>query len=118
MWNINKEVFSQYARILDRKENYCYQYHGEYMFLFLKERERYFNEILRLKGYVLLNDVYDSIGLSRIPDYHNVGWLYNEEDPIGDNFIDFGIYDLTKLVNGMCDENIIIDFNVDGIIRY
>ena len=117
MRNINKEVFSQYSRLLDKEENYCYQYHGELMFLFLEERERYFNEILRLKGYVLLNDVYESIGLSRIPDYYNVGWLYNEENPIGDNFIDFGIYNLSDLINGMPDE-IIIDFNVDGVIRY
>lgn len=69
------------------------------------------------KGHVLLNDVYESIGLSRILEYYDIGWLYNEENPVGDNFIDFGIYNLSDLINSMPDE-IIIDFNVDGVIRY
>ena len=118
MRNINKEVFSQYARILD-ETNYYYNYHGSNFYLFLKVREQYFNDLLRSQGYVLLNDVYESLGLSRVQEYDNVGWLYNEENPVGDNFIDFGISNLViNLVNGILDENIIIDFNVDGVIRY
>ena len=115
---INDEVFSQYARILDKNENYYYNLHGSSIVLFLKVRERHFNELLKLQGYVLLNDVYESLGLSRVQEYDNVGWLYNEENPVGDNFIDFGLYDLTKLMNGIDDEHIILDFNVDGVIRY
>ena len=115
---INDETFSQYARILDKNENYYYNLHGSSIVLFLKVRERHFNELLKLHGYVLLNDVYESLGLSRVQEYDNVGWLYNEENPVGDNFIDFGISNLVNLVNGIVDENIIIDFNVDGVIRY
>ena len=89
------------------------------MFLFLKAREQYFNDLLKSNGHVLLNDVYESIGLSRILEYYDIGWLYNEENPVGDNFIDFGISNLViNLVNGILDENIIIDFNVDRVIRY
>ena len=117
MNSINKEVCSQYARILD-ETNYYYNYHGSIFYLFLKVREQYFNNLLRSKGYVLLNDVYGYLGLSRVQEYNNVGWLYNEENPVGDNFIDFGISNLVNLVNGIVDENIIIDFNVDGVIRY
>ena len=46
-----------------------------------------------------------------------VGWIYDEEHPIGDNYVDFGIYDLrnTEFVNG--HENVaLLDFNVDGNI--
>ena len=48
------------------------------------------------------------------------GWIYDEEHPVGDNFIDFGIYDLDKernraFVNGY-ERNILLDFNVDGNI--
>ena len=117
MNSINKEVCSQYARILD-ETNYYYNYHGSIFYLFLKAREQYFIDLLRSQGYVLLNDVYGSLGLSRVQEYNNVGWLYNEENPVGDNFIDFGISNLVNLVNGIVDENIIIDFNVDGVIRY
>ena len=118
MRNISNEVFSQYSRVLDRT-NYCYNYYyyGDDMFLFLKAREQYFNDLLKSNGHVLLNDVYESIGLSRILEYYDIGWLYNEENPVGDNFIDFGIYNLSDLINSMPDE-IIIDFNVDGVIRY
>ena len=116
MNDIRNEVCSQYARILDETNHY-YNYHGSNLYLFLKVREQYFNDLLRLQGYVLLNDVYGSLGLSRVQEYDNVGWLYNEENPVGDNFIDFGISNLVNLVNGIVDENIILDFNVDGVIR-
>jgi hypothetical protein len=49
-----------------------------------------------------------------------VGWVYDEKNPTGDNFVDFGIYDTTKknnvdFVNGL-KSGILLDFNVDGEI--
>ena len=48
------------------------------------------------------------------------GWVYNEENPRGDNYIDFGIFDVNKepardFVNGY-EKSILLDFNVDGPI--
>ena len=49
-----------------------------------------------------------------------VGWIYDEKNPVGDNYIDFGIYDVNKpqnrdFVNGI-ERVILLDFNVDGNI--
>ena len=49
-----------------------------------------------------------------------MGWIYDEKNPKGDNFVDFGIYDITKevnrdFVNGY-ERTILLDFNVDGPI--
>jgi hypothetical protein len=51
---------------------------------------------------------------------HEVGWVYDEKNPVGDNFVDFGIYDLYNeraraFVNGY-ERTILLDFNVDGVI--
>ena len=49
-----------------------------------------------------------------------VGWIYDKEHPTGDNFVDFGIYNLNiekarDFVNGY-ERSIVLDFNVDGPI--
>lgn len=49
-----------------------------------------------------------------------VGWIYDKKNPIGDNYVDFGIYDTSKeanrnFVNGY-ERTILLDFNVDGNI--
>ena len=46
--------------------------------------------------------------------------MYDEKEPIGDNFVDFGILDLYNekkrdFVNGY-ERTILLDFNVDGEI--
>ena len=49
-----------------------------------------------------------------------VGWVYDPEHPVGDNYVDFGLFDLDRervrrFVNGD-ERNILLDFNVDGNI--
>ena len=49
-----------------------------------------------------------------------VGWVYDPEHPVGDNFVDFRIYETNKesnrrFVNGY-EPTILLDFNVDGNI--
>lgn len=51
-----------------------------------------------------------------------VGWVYDPENPNhnGDNWVDFGIYNIDKernraFVNGY-ERSILLDFNVDGYI--
>lgn len=114
---INDEAFSQYARRLDETDMFNEDEGYELIFL-IKALEHYFNKKLKLQGHVLLNDVYESLGLSRINEYDNVGWLYNKENPIGDNFIDFGISCPFSFMYGIDKDNMILDFNVDGVIRY
>ena len=85
---------------------------------FLKAQERYATQRLKAKGILYLNEVYDLLGIPRTRAGQIVGWVYDEENPIGDNYVDFGIYDLCNeakrnFVNGY-ERTILLDFNVDG----
>ena len=64
--------------------------------------------------------MYDLLGIQRTSAGQVVGWIYDESNPIGDNYVDFGIYDLhdeakRNFVNGY-ERTILLDFNVDGDI--
>lgn len=80
--------------------------------LYLRHLERYFNDMLKARGYVMLNDVYYELGIPIEPKYHGVGWMLGK----GDDFIDFGIIDIAMLKDE--EYNIMLDFNVDGVIKY
>ena len=85
--------------------------------LFLKAQETYANDLLKQKGYLFLNDVYKLLGLSETKSGQIVGWVYDEKNPVGDNFVDFGIYKDygADFINGF-GTSILLDFNVDGNI--
>lgn len=112
-------VYSEYSKFFDES---CpgFTKDPEYNLMFLKDQQRYANDLLKSKGYLFLNDVYDMLGIPRTQAGQIVGWIYDEKNPIGDNFVDFGIYDLHKeanrdFVNGY-ERVILLDFNVDGDI--
>lgn len=87
---------------------------------FLLEQQDYANRLLRTQGHVFLNEVYDLLGAKRTKAGNVVGWVYDEKNPNGDNYIDFGIFDIHQpkardFVNGI-EKVIVLDFNVDGNI--
>lgn len=93
---------------------------GEYNRAFLLNTQNYFNDKLRIEKVVFLNDVYKALGFMPTRAGQLVGWVYDEENPIGDNFVDFGIFDLhdeqkRNFVNGY-EKSIWLDFNVDGVV--
>jgi hypothetical protein len=91
-----------------------------YSLMFLKNQQNTANDILKARGYLYLNEVYDMLGIPRSKAGQIVGWIYDEKHPIGDNFVEFGIWDkynadARDFVNGK-EQVIILDFNVDGPI--
>lgn len=93
---------------------------AEYNFIFLKHKQAEANNILQRRGYLFLNEVFDMIGMQRSSIGQTAGWVYDETNPVGDNFVDFGIFDLhdenkRNFVNGY-ERSIWLDFNVDGNI--
>ena len=91
----------------------------EWNLVFLRQRERYMNDMLKANGVVLLNDVLDGIGIPRTKAGLVVGWVWNGD---GDNEVDFGLpekgsseeQDYFYFFNG--EDSIFLDFNVDGVI--
>ena len=115
----NPTTYSDYARFFDES---CpaWQNDPEYNLTFLRAQQQYANDLLKAQGRLFLNDVYKMLGIDITKAGQVVGWIYDPDCPVGDNFVDFGIYDMSKervraFVNGY-EPNILLDFNVDGNI--
>lgn len=111
--------YSDYARFFDEASPY-WEKNAEYNLTFLRAQQAYANDLLRANGRLFLNDVYKMLGIPETKAGQVVGWVYDTKNPVGDNFVDFGIYDYTKeatrdFVNGY-ERVILLDFNVDGNI--
>lgn len=110
---------SEYARFFDETCT-AWERDAEYNHMFLVQQQNHANDLLKARGHLFLNEVYDMLGMQRSQAGQIVGWVYNEKDPIGDNFVDFGIHDLHDknkrlFVNGY-EKSILLDFNVDGVV--
>lgn len=116
---VDTEAISDYARFFDESSP-NWDKNAEYNLMFLKSQQAHANDLLRAKGRLFLNEVYDMLGIPRSAAGQVVGWIYDEKNPIGDNYVDFGIYDCYStakrdFVNGY-ERAILLDFNVDGDI--
>jgi hypothetical protein len=112
-------TYSTYARFFD---DGCkgWEKDSEYNLMFLRSQQQFSNDLLKARGHLFLNEVYDMLGIPRTKAGQVVGWVYDPENPIGDNYVDFGIYDthreaVRNFVNGY-ERIILLDFNVDGNI--
>ena len=114
----NISEHSEYARFFDETST-SYEKDAEYNLMFLRRQQDYANELLRSKGHLFLNEVYDMLGIPRTKAGQIVGWIYDEKNPNGDNYVDFNIYNGDErsraFVNGY-ERCILLDFNVDGVI--
>lgn len=125
---VNPSDVSGYARFFEKYTvddegnsvlNPHWESNNEYNIMFIKAQENYANDLLRAKKRLFLNDVYEMLGLPATKAGQVVGWVYDSEHPIGDNYVDFGLYadnlSYSDFANGF-DPAILLDFNVDGNI--
>lgn len=110
---------SAYAKFFDAA-SINWEKNPEANLMFLRAQQQYANDLLVARGHLFLNEVYDMLGIERTKAGQVVGWIYDPKNPNGDNYIDFGIYDVNKaknrdFVNGY-EPVILLDFNVDGNI--
>lgn len=111
--------YSQFARFFD---DGClgWDKDPQYSLMFLTQRQSEANTRLKKQGHLFLNEVYDMLGIPRTTIGQTVGWIYDEKNPNGDNYVDFGIFDTNRAKNGDFvngyERVIILDFNVDGRI--
>lgn len=110
---------SDYAKFFDE---YCagWTKDAERNRYFLQCQQNYANELLKQQGYLFLNDVYKMLGIPVTKAGQVVGWIYDEKNPVGDNYVDFGIFNIHRepsrdFVNGR-EPSVLLDFNVDGNI--
>jgi hypothetical protein len=109
---------SIYARFFDPTST-SWSKEPEYNLIFLKCQQNYANDLLKARGHVFLNEVYDMLGIPRSKAGAVVGWILTPDGQT-DNYINFGVFDeksetARDFVNGH-EGAILLDFNVDGII--
>jgi hypothetical protein len=125
---VNPDGVSQYAKYFDESSIHWSET-PEYNLLHLTAQQNWANDLLRTRGHVFLNEVYDMLGIPRTQAGSIVGW----KKGYGDDYIDFGIYNYMvedyrddrandtigeerrDFVNGY-RKAILLDFNVAGVI--
>jgi len=108
---------SGYARFFDQMSP-AWQKDATLNMYFLRTQQQFANDVLKSRGHLFLNEVYDMLGIPRSQAGAVVGWVRNNSE--GDNFVDFGLYNPENpagrdFVNSY-EKSILLDFNVDGII--
>ena len=88
--------------------------------VFLIQQQNWANDKLKMNGVLTLNEVYDMVGAPRTAYGQIAGWVWTEDGTIGDNFVDFGLFDVNNekacdFINGR-EKSIILDFNCIGNI--
>jgi hypothetical protein len=107
---------SVYARFFDEYSRNWSRI-PDYNRMFINAQQNYANDLLRSRGHVFLNEVYDMLGFERTKAGAVVGWV---QDYDADNYVDFGIFDgddshVRDFVNGR-EGSVLLDFNVNGVI--
>ena len=119
--NVMQDQPSGYSRWFDENNRYWTR-DAQTNLRFLKNTEAHCNDLLKLKGYLTLNEVYSQLGLPTCREGCVIGWIYDPKncDHEGDNYIDFGLYNVKRksvanFINGL-EKCVLLDFNPDGNI--
>lgn len=127
---VEKDSLSDYTFFFDESNPY-WEKDGNYNRMFLLAQQQYANDKLKANGYLFLNDVLDDLGIPRTKAGQIVGWVYNPDNPNGDNYVDFGIYETyrrdeesfvkdramhERVGKEVYERVVLLDFNVDGNI--
>lgn len=114
--NPKPEEFA-YSRVFD-STNEHWKSDSDYNYIFIENQERYFNDILKSRGHVFLNEVYEALGFPHTKEGSIVGWVFDtSEGTNAKNYIEFAIYDEQWFMEqDSVYSSIVIDFNPDGVI--
>lgn len=109
-------VTNEYVKYFTRTNPYwddC----QDYIELFLRSQQNYANDRLRVEKVLTLNDVYESLGFQKTKAGMVVGWIFDENNEDGDNFVEFRVRKVyIPNENGVDELAYAIDFNADGNI--
>lgn len=120
---INKD--NDFTRIFDRVNSVYWRNNAYYNKDFIQGVETDMNILLKKRGYVFLNDVYEALGMDGTEAGHDIGWVYKDhtEKEVREHHNCITITPITYLGDDATDFNngyepsCILDFNVDGYIR-
>lgn len=109
--------YSPYARRFDETHPQWTK-NPEMNLFYLKARQAQANDMLKTRGHLFLNEVYDLMGFPRTKAGAVVGWLYDPKRPeLGDPYVDFGMFEIQEGEDfESYAKSYILDFNVVGDI--
>lgn len=109
-------VTNEYVKYFTRTNPY-WDDTPDYVEMFLRAQQNYANDRLKIEKVLTLNDVYDSLGFQKTKAGMVVGWVLDENNEDGDNFIEFHVHKV-YIPNEYGEDELAyaIDFNVDGNI--
>ena len=113
---LNGETVSMYGRVYGPESSQYSRTNPAMNWLTIKKKLDWVNDLLRARGHVFLNEVYDELGFERTKEGAIVGWVFNQDN--GDDYIDFGPWwqSLETVEEAGPGGVIVLDFNVDGVI--
>lgn len=103
------------------------RYWDDYCMTVNKERafkaQAKFNDLLRARGYVFLNEILEYFDIPKIAEGQFLGWIYDPNDPKLHNKVDFGLLDgeletVVRFINCQPTTYAIFNFNLDGDISH
>lgn len=93
-----------------------WQPNADYNEMFLRNTERFCNELFHSRGHLFLNEVLDALGMERTQAGSICGWIKGA----GDDDVDFGYWENFRkdysVDSDLCVKNIHLNFNCDGVI--
>lgn len=116
------DICSPYAFIFD-EGNRNFKNSAKYNEMFLRSKQAWFNDMLRINKHVFLNDVLEELGMRKTIAGQHVGWIFDPDNPMhfGDNYISFGLNNSTPEKASFLaghEPAIWLEFNVDGDIMH
>lgn len=112
------DPISPYSRFFDESSRKFDQTDKQFNISFLNLRQNYWNDQLKVRGYITLNEIYRDLDIPTIPEGIVMGWMYSRdpEKQVGKPYIDFGIYNYNRaknrdFVNGY-EDVILLEFDV------
>lgn len=106
---MNEYTPTVHAKIFDAT-NPNWEQTKDYNLMFLRAQQNYLNDLLKRRGHVFLNEVYDALGFRRTPSGQLLGWLNAEDAEIR--------FDIRphRDAHGERDNEFVMEFNIHGII--
>lgn len=104
-------IFGEYNS--DGSRNYEWDPNVDICLSQLRARQQWLNDLLKVKGFIFLNEAFVECGLNETQAGQVLGWKYEEG-----KYIDFGLGDYSdpqvrRFINGRSD-CLILHFNIDG----
>lgn len=85
-----RDIHTGLDRFFDEFSPYWDTYNPQMNVAHLRAVQKTMQDQLAIRGHVLVNDVYDQLGIPRSPEGAVMGWYYDKDNP--DTVVDLGIY--------------------------